>query len=101
VTLDFFIVAKPTREQLNQYAGDYYSEELAVVYSFEVGADGLTVKTAGRGESAKLEPTITDVFTSQGVEFVFKRGQDSGITGFNLNAGRVTGIRFIRKPATS
>jgi CubicO group peptidase (beta-lactamase class C family) len=97
MTLDSFEVVTPTPEQLNQYAGDYYSEELDVTYTITASVKGLSVRIGGRGETTNLEPSINDVFRSQGSEYVFKRGSNSRVEGFNLNAGRVTGIKFVRK----
>jgi CubicO group peptidase (beta-lactamase class C family) len=97
ITLDSFAAAALTPEQLNQYAGDYYSEELDVTYTFTASAEGIAVRIGGRGDATKLEPSINDVFTSQGGEYVFRRGSNSRVEGFSLNAGRVTGIKFVRK----
>jgi CubicO group peptidase (beta-lactamase class C family) len=85
-----------TPEQLNEYAGDYYSEELDVRYQIVVenGKLLIKVKNAPRGSLASQSK---DEFGLFGATFSFLRNDQRQITGFELSGGRAMGIQFVRK----
>lgn len=95
-----------TKEQLAAYAGDYWSEEMGVSYRLAVrdGAlkvvgifDKIGIPRANNFAKEELRPTGMDVFSfgEDGVTVKFKR--DGGTaSGFELDAGRSTGIVFRR-----
>jgi len=90
-------VEKLTPAQLAEYAGEYYSDELDVTYALEAKDYKLSFRIAQRGENLVLEPGIKDVFSVRGNETHFFRNHQDRVTGFELNAGRVKGIKFVRK----
>jgi CubicO group peptidase (beta-lactamase class C family) len=87
---------KLSPSQLAEYAGTYYSDELDVIYTLSADGEALVAAIGLRGVKRKFSPGIADVFSGQGVELIFAR-ESNRISGFNLNAGRVKGIRFVRK----
>lgn len=85
-----------TPEQLSEYAGAYYSEELDVTYQLVV-KDGkllIKVRNAPRGS---LSSQSKDEFGLLGATFSFERNDQRQITGFELSGGRAKGIQFVRK----
>jgi len=94
-------------EQLKAYASEYFSEELAAVYRFEVteGKLRMTVQAAP-GHFVRLtsdtkdylRPTGADEFelAETGITVHFKRDPEKMVTGFMLDAGRTKGVLFDR-----
>ena len=85
-----------TAEQLSEYAGDYYSEELDVTYRIvvEVGKLLIKVRNAPRGS---LSSQSKDEFGLLGATFSSVRNDQRHITDFVLSGGRAKGIQFVRK----
>lgn len=96
-----------TAQQLQSYAGDYWSEELGVAYRLAV-ADG-RIKVVGMRDGSGsprvnnfpaelLRSTGTDEFEvgKSGVTLHFNHAGPSA-SGFTLDAGRTKGISFLRK----
>ncbi len=85
-----------TPEQLGTYAGDYWSEELRVIYRLEL-RDGHLVTWLRSPGWVHLLPTALDHFdTDAGTSIEFTRNSASEITGFKLTGGRVHDLRFVR-----
>jgi len=96
-----------TAQQLQSYAGDYWSQELGVAYRLAV-ADGRIKVIAMRDGSGSprvnnfpaelLRSTGTDEFEvgKSGVTLHFNHAGPSA-SGFTLDAGRTKGISFLRK----
>lgn len=102
---DIFVPVKPpldSPQQLSEYAGTYYSDELDADYIISLKGNNLSVQI-----SENLEPQLTaayaDFFTFAGgqVNLVFTRDDKGKITGFVFNStggGReVKGIAFKRQ----
>ena len=97
-------VAALSPEQLVAYVGDYWSDELQVVYQVRIQDAGLVVRhrlTAWR----KLLPKGGDHFKTESgsntpvtplVEFT--RDPASAVTGMKVTGGRVRNLRFTRVP---
>jgi CubicO group peptidase (beta-lactamase class C family) len=85
-----------TTEQLTEYTGAYYSEELDATYRVIIEDGKLSVKlrNASRGS---LSSQAKDEFRLSGATFNFVRNDQRQITGFALNGGRSKGIQFVRK----
>jgi CubicO group peptidase (beta-lactamase class C family) len=85
-----------TREQLAEYTGAYYSEELDATYRLvlEDGKLSIKLRNASRGS---LSSQAKDEFRLPGATFSFARNDQRQITGFALNGGRSKGIQFVRK----
>ena len=83
----------PTRAQLEEFTGDYRSDEMDAVFRITVKDGGLRLERT-KSRPAPLEPTVTDVFTGPAGAVRFVRNSAGRITGFTLEAGRVLGVRF-------
>src|SRR5215831_6058571 len=87
----------PTAEQLAEYIGAYYSDELDATYRIVIEEGNLFIK-ARNAPRASLVPQTKDEFRRLGSTVSFVRNDQRQITGFTLNGGRSTGIKFVRKP---
>jgi CubicO group peptidase (beta-lactamase class C family) len=97
----------PTPEHLQAYVGDYWGEELGVTYRLGI-ADGNLKLVAVLDRSGlprannfspnDLRPAGTDQFTigADGLEIKFKRDGKGATAAFELDAGRTTGVTFVR-----
>jgi CubicO group peptidase (beta-lactamase class C family) len=96
-----------TAAQLQSFAGDYWSEELAVTYRLAIVDGNLKLAAvldrAGMPRKNVFRPnglqaTGTDQFTvgSDEITLKFKRDSKGAATEFALDAGRTTGVTFVR-----
>jgi hypothetical protein len=96
-----------SEEELRDYRGDYFSDELQVDYRLEVAEGKLKlaiVLPSGAfgdlGNSAQdyLHATGTDEFVlgSTGIAIHFRHDAEHRVTGFTLDAGRTRGLTFKR-----
>ncbi|MFC2155150.1 serine hydrolase domain-containing protein [Acidobacteriota bacterium] len=92
-----FRVFSATPEQLRDYAGDYYSEELDVTYKIGVKTDTLFAAIKYDPEAIHFKPVLKDEFTVGGMLLNFKRNEVGAVTGFCVNSGRVKNICFSKK----
>jgi hypothetical protein len=86
----------PPSEALRKYEGDFYSDELHVVYTVANGDGGL-VLTYPRGEAA-LEVNDRNR-SATGLPFgamQYQCGGNDGCTGFTVSNPRVRNLQFIR-----
>lgn len=81
-------------EQMAEYAGDYYSEELGAVYSVSL-RDGQLVLRHRRWEPV-LQPTVADEFSSDLATITFTRGRGKRINGLVVDTGRIRKLRFVK-----
>ena len=95
-TYKYIKSVKPTHEQLREYEGDYYSEELQVTFKLALKEGKLYFvhKNAPKGP---LQPTLQDKFIERGLRINFIRSEEKKISGFTLDAGRVRNLRFDKK----
>lgn len=83
-------------EQLAEYSGNYYSEELDVNYRFSVGKGHLLITHKNlSNESLKL--VTHDVFKGSYPSFDFIRNERNQVTGFNLSARGMKNIYFVKQ----
>ena len=80
--------------QLNVFSGRYWSEELGVEYRIRNTDLGLIIEFEDQMRDASA--VGPDRFRSGTTEYRFVR-RDGGVTGFTVNAGRVTNIAFVRR----
>lgn len=80
------------------YAGDFYSEELDATHQLRVDGEKLVFERP-RAEPVTLKPGPRDVFFAGFLRLTFARGDGGAVTGFEVDAGRVRGIRFERVAA--
>jgi CubicO group peptidase (beta-lactamase class C family) len=87
----------PSAEQLNEFAGSYYSEELDATYRMTVENDRL-VAVNRSGVKRPLTPSFRDAFATFGAaQFEFNRDGQGRVAGFAVHAGRIRNVRFVRK----
>jgi CubicO group peptidase (beta-lactamase class C family) len=85
----------PTPDQLQAYVGSYWSSEIEATYEIALDGDTLMLHRASR-DPARLVPIGADEFNGAGLGISFVREQGR-VTGFQVDAGRVTGIVFDRE----
>jgi beta-lactamase family protein len=85
----------PAAEQMAEYTGAYYSEELDTTYRIIIEGGNLIAKVRSR---RRLSAQGRDEFGWEEISFNFTRNDQGQITGFTLNSVRAKGIRFVRKP---
>ena len=78
----------------NSYLGTYYSPELEVNYEF-TNTDGSLVVHMGPNAESELQRISGDTLAAGSRTFRFSRERGE-VTGFELDAGRVVHLRFIR-----
>ena len=84
---------KPTAEDLAQFVGRYFSEEIETFYDISLEDDTLVVRQR-RMDDIKLTPGKRDEFSGGIFSFEFERGSDGGVAGFALSNGRTRGVKF-------
>ena len=87
----------PTPEQLAEYAGDYYSEELDVTHRLRARDGRLYISVGNDPAEMPAAPLVRDEFGVQGVVVRFRRDAQGRVGGLTLDAGRVRGVAFVRK----
>ena len=88
-------IAPLTLEELKEFAGSYYNDELPATYLLELEEGRLLFKHRNAPEEA-LKLIKRDKFLSGYGKIEFIRGKGKKITGFYLDAGRVR-IQFQKK----
>ncbi len=98
VTLEAIEIVSPTSSQLAEYIGDYYSDELQVTYKLTVEEGKLLIKNKSM-PILSLAPLGKDKFDVGvgGASLSFIRDSQNRVVGFQLDAGRVTDIHFVKK----
>jgi CubicO group peptidase (beta-lactamase class C family) len=86
--------ARPTRAELERYAGSYYSDELGATYTVSATDTTLVLKTRW-GSERTVRPAYGDTFAGDGL-ITFTRDGARRVNGMVMNSGRVRGVRFER-----
>lgn len=97
----------PSPHELPAYAGDFKASELGAVYRLRAAKEKLQlfgiaeasgIPRTGMPTPLTLSPTITDEFeiSNLGITIHFSRDAGGNIGGFSLDAGRSSGIQFVR-----
>ncbi|HYE54039.1 MAG TPA: serine hydrolase domain-containing protein [Chitinophagaceae bacterium] len=86
--------------KLNDFEGEYYSEELSTSYTFTVRGDKL-IMTHLRLPDLQLSRTADHKFTGSGphafvFDLEFLRNESGAITGFSISNFGVKNLRFVR-----
>ncbi len=86
-----------TAEQLAEFAGSFYSEELDTTYQMSVESGRLSV--VDRNETKRpMLPAARDAFRLLGgVQYEFSRDAQGKINGFGVSAGRIRNVRFVKQ----
>ena len=85
----------PTADDLADFAGRFFSEEIETFYTFTV-EDGELVMQQRRLDMATLTPGQRDNFAGGGLSFAFERDRNGQVIGFYLSNGRTRDVRFGR-----
>jgi len=90
-------VPKFTPEQLQDYVGDYWGDEVRVAYRVEMRDGSLGVRQRS-GAWVRFLATGTDRFDADqgGAAIAFTRNGASEITELKVSGGRIRNVRFIR-----
>ena len=88
----------PSREDLTEFVGRYYSEELQTVYEIELQDEGLVV-IHQRLDDMPLAAKTDDTFTASGVlnEVAFERDDRNEVVRMRVSNVRTTNVRFDRQ----
>ncbi len=92
------VLVKPTPQELQEYAGAYFNEELNARYAVELRGEALIVIAPGIGE-IRLSPDERDRFATSSRTFptvIFERDGPSRVTGFSLDSDPVRDLVFKR-----
>lgn len=84
-------------ENLNQYKGSYYSEELNTTYQFIVKENNLWYNI-NNAQPDVLQPKSKDIFEGEGIILKFETDGKSKIIGFSLDTGNLKHIVFKSVP---
>ncbi|MGH7694571.1 MAG: serine hydrolase domain-containing protein [Gemmatimonadaceae bacterium] len=96
ITLKRFEPARPSRAEMDAYAGTYYSEELGATYSVTATDSTLVFKTRwGALIGATVRPAYGDTFVGD-LMVTFTRGRGNKIDGALMSTGRVRKVRFTK-----
>jgi hypothetical protein len=90
-------LVSPTPGQLEEYTGNYYSDELEVTYKLLVREKQLVLKEKYITETTPMKPTVKDEFQVPGGTAKFIRDKGGRVSGFNVAAGRVKNIGFVKR----
>ena len=80
---------------LNDYTGSFYSEEIDATYKLIVEDEILKIKMTNN-DTQVLKTSDIDFFITDGAQVRFTR-TNGKIMGFELDAGRVTNLKFVKK----
>jgi CubicO group peptidase (beta-lactamase class C family) len=84
--------------QFVNYAGTYYSEELASEYKVDLVGDKLMLHHMRLGDfELQPDPAIADKFTSQIALVQFVKNDQGKVAGFRMSGGRVKNLRFDKR----
>ena len=86
---------EPTNDELAEFAGRYFSEEIETFYHIELGDDGLVVRHR-RLDEATLNPGDEDGFSGGGLTYSFERDRNGRVIAFYVSNGRTRDVRFQR-----
>lgn len=96
----------PTAEELEAFAGQYFSPELEATYTVTADDSQLVAEHRWIGE-IQLSPVAKDVFAASipvsrsfppfGLQVRFERGEEGAIIGFHSSIFRTSGVWFNKK----
>jgi CubicO group peptidase (beta-lactamase class C family) len=89
----------PKTEELMQYSGTYYSEEIATVLQLQMKDSSLHLQHLRYPEPSKLHPSQEDRFSIQNTftafgDIRFDRNEKNEVQGFYLSNGRTKDVYF-------
>jgi CubicO group peptidase (beta-lactamase class C family) len=87
---------QPAGQELEAFVGDFYSPELATIYSVRVRHGWLSLGNPRLGVGPLLAGDAEDTFRAGSRTIRFERDEDSAITGFRISGSRVRNVMFVR-----
>jgi len=93
-------VVSPTSDQLAEYVGQFFSDEVQVTYKVVLEEGKLFIRHGNKHKNypkEPLEPTLKDMFVVSFMGIHFLRHDPGKVSAFKLNVGRVKNIRFVKK----
>jgi CubicO group peptidase (beta-lactamase class C family) len=88
-------VEAPNKNQLSEYQGRFYSEELHVTFKIKQ-VDGKLRFVHRKASQTPFKPLYLDFFQVGSLRVRFVRNEEKEITSFLLDAGRVKNLRFTK-----
>jgi CubicO group peptidase (beta-lactamase class C family) len=85
----------PTDEDLREFEGRYFSEELETFYTVVLEEGELVVRHRRR-DDATLTAGTEDTFSGGGLTYSFERDRNAVVIGFYVANGRTRDVRFER-----
>jgi len=82
-------------DQLLQYVGTYYSEELDTKFVVEQKENRLYLKRR-KFRNVRMLARDEDIFYSSGDQYKFQRDKNNRVSGFTVTTGRVRNLKFVR-----
>ena len=79
---------------MQQYAGEYFSEELNATYRITATDSTIALET-GTSEPIHGRPVFVDAFSARNYTLVFSRS-GRNVTGFEITTGRVRRVKFAK-----
>lgn len=96
ITLKRYELARPSRAELDGYAGSYYSQELGSTWTVTATDSTLVLRTRwGSASGATVRPAYGDTFVGDFL-VTFTRGRARTVDGMLLSTGRVRKVRFVK-----
>ncbi len=96
ITLKRFEPARPSRAEMDAYAGTYYSEELGATWRVTATDSTLVFRTRwGSVTGATVRPAYGDTFIGDFL-VAFTRGRGNKVDGALMSTGRVRKVRFTK-----
>ena len=86
---------EPTEDDLSDFAGRFFSDELETFYTFTV-EDGELVMHQRRLDRVTLATGEEDEFSGNGLSVAFERDRNEQVIGFYVSNGRTRDVRFGR-----
>lgn len=86
--------ARPSRAELDGYAGSYHSDELGATWTVSATDSTLVLKTRG-GIDRSVRPAYGDTFVGDFL-LTFTRGRNRKVDGMLMSSARVRRVRFER-----
>ena len=90
-------VKVPDDQQLSEYQGQFFSEELQVTFEIRL-EEGKLRFVHKKASQVPFKPLYMDFFQIGSLRVHFVRNEGKEITGFFLDAGRVKNLRFTKRP---
>lgn len=85
-----------TAAQLQEYVGDYYSDELDAVWSIKLEGESLTSRIRYH-PARRLTAVSRDQFSLATATLAFVRSSQNKVVAFTLDAGRAKDLRFVKR----